>query len=55
MKNQMSKNEDERDIDQHYVDLINGKIKPENQHEVKFLKEVREIEDRGLMVEIPMD
>ena len=42
-----------KDIDQHFIDLINGKIAPVNDHERQFLKETEEIKSKGRIVEIP--
>lgn len=51
----MNKSETKKDIDQHYVDLINGKIAPANDHERQFLKEVEQAKENGQTVEIPID
>jgi hypothetical protein len=44
-----------KDIDQHYVDLINGKIKPVTPEEIQFLKDVEQAKKDGFIVEIPMN
>jgi len=41
------------DIDQIQVYLMSGKRTPQNPKERQLLKEIREIEERGRVVEIP--
>lgn len=48
-------NNEPKDIDQHYIDLINGKIKPVTPEEIQFVKEAEEIKAKGRIIEIPMN
>jgi hypothetical protein len=47
--------DEQKTVDQHYVDLLNGKIAPANEHERQFLKEAEEAKEKGLIPEIPIN